>query len=76
MRCATSSLLEKKKVSGQMLYVWLTKLDNVLIPYAFVRSTKFSLSMRLFIISIGIGDPAAIPVLQGSVPNRWILKML
>lgn len=38
--------------------------DDLLMPYAIVRFTKFNLSMSFFINSIGIGEPAATPALH------------
>ena len=41
------------------------------MPYAFVRSVKLIFEMRLFIKSIGIGEPAAIPVLMARFRSRY-----
>jgi len=45
------------------------KVTSVLMPYATVKSLKFSSSMSIFIKSMGTGEPATIPVLTNR--NRY-----
>ena len=41
----------------------MKEVGYALIPYATVSSVKFSFSISCFMSSVGIGEPAAIPVL-------------
>ena len=46
------------------------------MPYAFVRSVKLIFEIKLFIRSIGIGEPAAIPVLMARFRLHYDFKDL